>query len=456
MAGPSLGTLLIQRLDAALGTNLSQQTQIVNRATADPVTHAERSARLEPIPGTLARDSRTNVDRATSGTRSGARVDRQASTGDPSAAGRSAGPAVTTSATTTLGLAARIILNLFADSAATSATITARTPLFNQAPGQGAAAGPGTGAGPTARAGTGATSAGSGAATGPATGTGSAGAAGAAQAAATASNVPTLAQTLAHALSQSLQQSGLFYESHLQGLLSGKYRLTDIQQEPQARLGRGTPGQPGQATTPGASGQAGSAPSGTGTAGTAATGTGPGTAAQPGSVTGDMPADAARPHAGQPSQPLSSSAFTPGVDPATHPIVRQQLEALAEQNIQWRGEAWPGAPMEWQVRRQARDHEAPQPADDADTPWQSEIRLQLPRLGDLWIDVRLAGRQVHVTLRADDSATSMLRDHAGELYDQMSQRQLELTSITFVSPDSDTGPATDDSTPGAAGMDQER
>lgn len=452
MAGPNLGTLLIQRLDAALGTTLSQQTQMVNRATHDPVTHAERSARPEALSNTLARDGRANVDRATLAARSGARVDRQAAAGDASGpSGRGAGAGATTSATTTLGLAARIILSLFADPTASRAAITARAPLLGQAPGQapgatggggqsaptvtaapsGSGLAPGSG-GSNALASAGGTAAHAAGSTGT---TGGATAAGSATVAASSGGPQGLAQVLAKALSQNLQYSGLFYESHLRGLLSGQYRLADIQHEPQAQLGRGHAGS--NATGTQASAQSGAGGGQT----TAAGGAGPTTVA-PGMPAAGSPAagqaastaQGGLPHGGLPTTPGTAlpTAFTPGVDPATHGLVRQQLEALADQTIQWRGELWPGATMEWQVRRQTDDRDPAQSHAQGDTPWETDIRLQLPRLGDIAVTIRLAGKQVHVTVQANDDITPFLREHTDALVTQMHNQQLELATFTVV------------------------
>lgn len=324
MAGPSLGTLLIQRLDAALGTTLSQQTQIVNRASSNPVPHPGQIVKPEPLPNTLVRDARTNVDRATQGSPSGGRVGTPAGTADPALAGPTPGPTVTTSATTSLGTAARIILNLFADHRAGTPPLVARSPLISAAP---------------------------------------------------QATTAALSQALAKALSQSLQQSGLFYESHLRNMIFGQYRLADVHQEPQAQIPTGT------------------------------------ARSDPGPI--------------------------PGVDPASHSLVRQQLEALADQSVHWRGEAWPGTPMEWQIRRPTDEHEAQKPQTETEEPaWQSHITLQLPRLGPVTMDIRLAGAQVYVRLQARDDTLSVLQQHAGNLHGQMSDRQLELTALTFARPDS--------------------
>lgn len=428
MAGPTLGTLLIQRLDAALGTTLSQQTQIVNRATSDPVTHTGQTVRPEPVSNSLVRDGRSNVDRATQGAQAGDRVTRQPA--DTAATTRATGPSVTTSATTSLGLAARIILNLFANQNVSTPAVTARAPLLSTAPqaSTGGASAPASSASSAQTGSTTAQSLQSSASTGIASGSDS---------------TTLLSQTLARALTQSLQQSGLFYESHLRTMLSGQYRLSDIRQEPQAQIPtRGARPDPGPAGTQGQTtqtpSQATMARGGGESAGTAGQTTASAPAGGAGSTTQGATATA------QGTTPLATQQgpAIPGIDPAAHGLVRQQLETLADQSIHWRGEAWPGAAMDWHIKRHPEHGGSPDtPHDDAEAPWQSEVSIQLPQLGNITMNVRLAGKQVYVTLQTNENTASVLRHHAGQLHDQMTRRQLELTAITFAQPDPESSHA---------------
>lgn len=400
MAGPTLGTLLIQRLDAALGTTLSQQTQIVNRASSNPVPHPGQATRTEPVPNTLVRDTRENVDRALLN-RPGVRVDLPQGTNDPAATGRTTGHSVTTSATTSLGLAARIILNLFSSHTTNTPPIQGRTPLTGTAPHVATtSATPGSGAAGAAQ------TTPSGPITGAAPGT---------------ESTSMLAQNLARALTQNLQQSGLFYESHLKGLVSGQYRLADIRQEPQAQIPGGTRPDAG----PGASSASGQ----TAQTSQAQLAQGASASSNTGAQAGSPSASTAQ---GTTGQSLQANLATSGIDPATHAIVRQQLEALADQSIHWRGEAWPGTPMDWHVRRHTENEHGTAPDTEPDASWQSQLKIQLPRLGDVTMGIRVAGKQVYVTVQADENTAPLLQQHAGELYDQMSGRQLELTAITFL------------------------
>lgn len=100
----------------------------------------------------------------------------------------------------------------------------------------------------------------------------------------------------------------------------------------------------------------------------------PGTLAAHASRAADS-GDAAAADAARQSAPAG-----PAIHPATEGVVRQQLELLATQQFRFAGEAWPGVPMAWDVRRADPDAAGAGP-DDASRPWSSRLRLQLPNLG---------------------------------------------------------------------------
>src|SRR5690606_538649 len=85
------------------------------------------------------------------------------------------------------------------------------------------------------------------------------------------------------------------------------------------------------------------------------------------------------------------------------------------------------------LRRQTDDRDPTQSHAQGDTPWETDIRLQLPRLGDIAVTIRLAGKQVHVTVQANDDITPFLREHTDALVTQMQSQQLELAAFTVVS-----------------------
>ena len=120
-------------------------------------------------------------------------------------------------------------------------------------------------------------------------------------------------QAFTQALQHNVQQSGLFYESKLAQLVKGQIQAESLQQQPQAHAHQRV-----QAPAPSVLSQLAATPS--------------------------QQADA-------PTVSLQQS----GIDPSTQQLVRQQLEVLANQMFNWRGEAWHGVPMEWEIERRHED-----------------------------------------------------------------------------------------------------
>jgi flagellar hook-length control protein FliK len=149
-------------------------------------------------------------------------------------------------------------------------------------------------------------------------------------------------------LHQTLRESGMFYEAHLARWTRGTFSLTDLRNEPQARLDTNT--HP-MATAAGLT---------------------------------DMPMDAAR-------------------------LAGRQLLMLEGGPFLWQGFAWPGQWLEWQVQEQPGGGQGGGGA-EPDT-WATELRLTLPRLGGVTARLSLAGERLTVGLSAGDAgARDTLRD----------------------------------------------
>jgi hypothetical protein len=122
-------------------------------------------------------------------------------------------------------------------------------------------------------------------------------------------------------LSQTLAESGLFYESHLAKWIRGALSLERIQREPQARLAQDAQ-----------------------------------VAARLAEL-GGMPEEAAR-------------------------MAGRQLQMLEGAPFWWQGQAWPGQLMDWQVR-EGLDGDARDDTGDGAAEWITELNLTLPRLGSV-------------------------------------------------------------------------
>ena len=380
IGGPSpLGTLLIQRLDAVLGISTSQQSNIATGARPDAISQTPGSQRPERAENQTARDQRQSVDQARAHTQGrdsrNLRTQNGQTSTDPALGSRGPQTASTSSAPTTLGRTAQLILALLERFPDRAPAVQGRQALLpgtlkaqiesseSTRPGSDTNAGsrPGTKSNndeynwppwhsndcpcrvapirlaplpaPALQA--------------------------VPQRLAQAvlpvplpqaqppvtpcpqASTAALAQHFTQALPQALQHSGLFYESHLSDLHFGQRSVGELQQEPQ-NLNR-------PATEP--------------------------------ATTTNSPS----------SQPAAQ-------DPANSMLVRQQLDTLAHQNLQWQGQAWPDADMNWSVQR----HEA-QSAEDTEH-WSSTLQLDLPTLGPITLRLNLLNQQLLVHIQADQSA----------------------------------------------------
>ena len=415
LAGPSaLGTLLVQRLDAVLGTTLAQQANLLSGARPDAVSQppgSQRPGRSDTVPGRDPRQAADRVDAQRQRQPQPAIKDAQLQTALALAGNRRTDTGTTSSAPTTLGAAARTILALLARFPQAAPPVTGKAlwqppagkpPLAagsNAAPyGAASAASPDrNGGAPLSRG-----------LVEPRTTTASTGPARDAAVQAAAQAAPT-APGLARALAKVLDNSGLFYESHLAAVAFGKRNPGRLANEPQARWA--SPGSGG----PGANGATAASQATSGPATPQAAAGAPAPAAQPaadGSASGSPGASGASGSppasgsAGPAAGPALQQAPIPGLHPDATLIVRQQLEVLAHQVFAWQGEAWPGTPMRWEIGRDdpAQAHEGP-------TTWSTRLSVNLPRLGTVEARIGLAGNELVMHLSAADSAAE-LQEHA--------------------------------------------
>lgn len=207
------------------------------------------------------------------------------------------------------------------------------------------------------------------------------------------------APTLANRLQASFSQSGLFYESHLQGWFRGEMSGARLAQEPQMRLSR--PAEPQVAA--GSAGGKGPAPAGA---------EAPSSARGAASPVVDRPAPAANAE-GRPvtqGEDLPRPAPRPLSDDANQAlqgILRHQLETLATPVLRWEGDIWSGIFMALVIQvpaeapRQPRSDE--EPGQDGDEPdeegvWRSELTVELAALGPVRVRLDLRGDDLSIDL----------------------------------------------------------
>lgn len=186
---------------------------------------------------------------------------------------------------------------------------------------------------------------------------------------------------LAQTLQNTIEESGLFYESHVAAWSRGERTLEQLQREPQMQQAR------------------------------------------------------------LPSTASSDATAVPDRNAAQQ--INQQLLTHEQGRVQWQGEAWPGQPMQWEIRRQnehaARGRSSGGEA-DATPVWRSNLRLRFAELGELNASITLVGQQIHLQLQTDDAASgATLRAQAGVLEQAMAAAGIPLSSCQINDGDSHDG-----------------
>lgn len=167
---------------------------------------------------------------------------------------------------------------------------------------------------------------------------------------------PTGAGEAAPLLRRALAESGMFYESQQAKWLAGELPVEQLLRQPQGRLS--------------ASAEAAQA------------------------IAAQSDAEPAPGAAATRSAP--SLAPNGGVAADLAPLVRQQLEALATQSVAWSGQIWPGQTLDWEIEAPPRDHDGE--PENAAQHWRTQLRLTLPRLGEISAELALAPHGVSIAL----------------------------------------------------------
>ncbi len=151
-------------------------------------------------------------------------------------------------------------------------------------------------------------------------------------------------------LQKALSQSGLFYESHQAQWVNGKKTLAQLQQEPQSKLSVKT----------------------TNTAVVAST-----------------------------AALLNADTL---VNTQSLPLVQHQLTTLDSGQIHWRGEIWHEQFMDWDITEHAHDKNGQDPK-RLSLQWQTQLRLTLPKLGEITATLMFNSEDVRIKLHAPATET---------------------------------------------------
>lgn len=198
----------------------------------------------------------------------------------------------------------------------------------------------------------------------------------------------TDAPLLGRALQQGLRESGLFYESHLARWFGGDYPLEEILKEPQGRLSPRLP-QTGE---------------------------------RGGALAGELPQASMTTGSTEVMEALlkkagASMAQERLTDQRVLPIVGEQLSALQNGQLVFRGDLFPGQRLEWAVaEREAQRNQS----GGRERSWDTSVTMNLPHLGPVTALLRLDGTCVSITITAENStAVPVLETGRARLAEQL-------------------------------------
>lgn len=114
-------------------------------------------------------------------------------------------------------------------------------------------------------------------------------------------------------------------------------------------------------------------------------------------------------------------------DPRAASIIKEQLATLNSGMVTWNGEAWPGQPLQWQIEDREARHRDP-----SEGRWRSELRVDLPNLGNVVASLKIRGRKLHLSLTADsDATTGLMQQEAPALAERLAAAGLDLENMVI-------------------------
>ncbi|MFM0209071.1 flagellar hook-length control protein FliK [Paraburkholderia sediminicola] len=275
-----------------------------------------------------------------------------------------------------------------------------------------------------------------------------------------AAQVPVAA--LAAALQQTVDESGLFYESHLAQWLAGQRSPAALAGEAQNKLVAAAAQLPldwasdaDQASSSNATGRQGTGAAPNGQANGASDGNAAArpmpsiqTAQAARFMAGEVLASSLSDLNGQPAHASvrsaaaqladdgasqSSQSMAAAVHPATVPLVRQQLDLLATGQLRWTGEAWPGAKLDWTIEQEGDewDRSGGGTASEDDQPWRTRLTLSLPTLGTVDADLTLTGTRLVARVQASPGGAARLAAQGENFRQRLAAAGIELSGLTI-------------------------
>jgi hypothetical protein len=190
---------------------------------------------------------------------------------------------------------------------------------------------------------------------------------------------------LAGKLHESLSQSGLFYESHQAQWIAGSRSTAQLLQEPQNQL------------------------------------------PLPDRTVLDATKNIVSATATQQDSAISN------IPNQLQPLVQQQLNALETRQVLWQGHVWPNQRMDWEIHEEG-SRQSTSSYEEAGKQWATQVRLDLPNLGEVAAMLRFNSNGLSITLDASGEATRALFGSASsQLTAALAERGITVSS-TLVAP----------------------
>ncbi|CDG81904.1 flagellar hook-length control protein FliK [Janthinobacterium agaricidamnosum] len=122
-----------------------------------------------------------------------------------------------------------------------------------------------------------------------------------------------------------------------------------------------------------------------------------------------------------------------GTDLASAQLINLQLLTHEQGRVVWHGEAWPGQRMEWEIDQDGQHGGQQEASDDGEqAAWRSGVRFRFPMLGEVSASVTLVGGRVHIQMQtATPDSAATLRQHAAALEKSLDAAGAPLSSLTI-------------------------
>lgn len=126
---------------------------------------------------------------------------------------------------------------------------------------------------------------------------------------------------------------------------------------------------------------------------------------------------------------------TSTIPPQLQPLVNQQLNALDTRQVIWQGQAWPNQQMDWEIHDETPRHSNAEYSEPGGQ-WATQIRMELPNLGEVAAMLRFNSNGLSITLDASAEQTrNLLGTASSQLTHALAERGITVSSALVTSHD---------------------